>query len=474
LGFGIGLSCRALRGIANSLKKEQMVVVLGCQDVRRSYTVCLGLVPLWFRAKALNRSEPPAMPKLTKRAIDDLVSRPGSSETYAWDSELKGFGVRLMPTGVASYFIKYRNAEGRQRKLTLARVGTLTPDEARARAKRKFGEIANGADPSAERHTMRKAITISELCDLYLADAAPRIKPSTLAMDASRIETHVKPLIGRHAVVALTSEDVARMQADIAAGRSAKPRSGRGGVARGGKGVAARTVGMLGTILELARRRKIIRDNPVRDVSRLPEGKQRRFLSLDEIRLLGEVMRAAKGEPQTGVAGIKLLLLTGCRRMEVLSLPWAWIDFNASCIRFGDTKVGAQIRPIGQAAVDLLATIRRREGSPYVLPAERGDGHFIGLPRVLGRLCKTAELNDITVHVLRHTFAAVAAEMGFSELSIAGMLGHNVPGVTARYAHMPDRALVAAANEVSRRIAELMEGATQERQVIPLRQVQRA
>jgi len=397
------------------------------------------------------------MPKLTKRLIDDLKPAAGKPDTYAWDSELKGFGVRLMSTGLASYVVKYRNAEGRQRKLALARVGTVTPDEARSMARQRLAEVAKGADPSAERRTIRKAISVSELCDLYLEDAAPRVKASTLAMDRSRIEVHVKPLIGRIAVSALTAEDIARLQSDIVAGKSAKPRKGRGGVATGGQGAAVRTVGMLGTILELAKRGKIIKENPARSVKRLPEGKQRRFLGLDEIGVLGAVMRDATEESAVGLAAIRLLLLTGCRRMEVLSLPWKWVDIRTKCIRFGETKSGAQLRPIGKAAIKLLETLPSRDSSSHVMPAERGDGHFIGLPRVLARLCATGGLDGVTVHVLRHSFAAVAAEMGFSELTIAGMLGHTVAGVTARYAHVPDSALVAAADTVSARIATALD-----------------
>ena len=106
----------------------------------------------------------------------------------------------------------------------------------------------------------------------------------------------------------------------------------------------------------------------------------------------------------------------------------------------------------------LLETLPREQGVRFVFKADRGDGHFIGLPRVLARVCARAELADVTVHVLRHSFAATAAEMGFSELTIAGLLGHSVPGVTARYAHVPDRALLAAADQVSARISAALAG----------------
>jgi integrase len=218
---------------------------------------------------------------------------------------------------------------------------------------------------------------------------------------------------------------------------------------------------MLGTILELARRRRFVRDNPVRGVVRLPEGKQDRFLSLLEIAQMGAAMRQAAEdgiESGTALAAIRFLVLTGLRRMEALALPWEWVDARTSCIRFADTKSGAQIRPIGSAAIALLDSLPRVEIARFVFPAKRGDGHFVGLPRVLARICNLAKLSGVTVHVLRHSFAATAAEMGFSELTIAGLLGHFVAGVTARYARVPDRALLAAADQVCARLAAALDG----------------
>ena len=269
-------------------------------------------------------------------------------------------------------------------------------------------------------------------------------------------------LLGRYTVRSLTPEDIKKMQLDIAAGRTARERpEGRGGVTSGGRGVAARTVGMLGTILELARRRRLIDANPAHGIARLPEGRQRRFLNLAEIGRLGAKMREAEAESfenRTGLTAIRFLLLTGLRRNEALALPWEWVDTGARCIRFGDSKSGAQLRPIGGAAVTLLQALPREDEPRFVFPADRGDGHFVGLPRVLARMCARAGLTGVTVHVLRHSFAAAAAERGFSELTIAGLLGHSVPGVTARYAHVPDRALVAAADQVSKRIDRALAG----------------
>jgi hypothetical protein len=214
------------------------------------------------------------MAKITKRVIDGLRPDSGGAELFKWDSELRGFGVRIMPTGVASYHIQYRTPHGRTRRMAIGRVGILTPDEARRLAREKLAAVANGADPSTERRAVRKAMTVSELCDQYLAEAKGRIKDSTLAMDKSRIETHVKPLIGTLTVRSLTPNDIERLKSEIIAGKTAKPRkNGRGGAVTGGRGVAARTIGMFGTILEYARHPlKLIKENPAHGIKKPSEG----------------------------------------------------------------------------------------------------------------------------------------------------------------------------------------------------------
>jgi len=420
------------------------------------------------------------MPKITKRLVDGLRPDPAGRDLFVWDDALKGFGLRMKPSGAASYLIQYRNAHGQTRRMVVSKVGILTPEEARDVARDKLAEAAKGADPSAERHAAREALTVGELCDWYLTEApktpGPRgkvKKAGTLALDRGRIECHVKPLIGQKTVASLTRRDIERLQVDIATGKTAKakPGEGRGASPTGGRGAAARTTGMLGAILEFAKRQGVIEINPALGVHKFPDEKRRRFLSIDEIKVLGMAMREAEaeGENKTGLAAIRALLLTGCRRNEILALPRSWLDARARCIRFEDTKSGAQLRPIGAEAAKLLVERPQRDNCPWLFPADRGDGHFIGLPRVLARVCERAKLDGVSLHVLRHSFAAMAAEVGFSELTIAGMLGHTVPGVTARYAHVPDSALVAAADRVSARIAAALDGREESGQVVPLR-----
>ncbi len=409
------------------------------------------------------------MAKITKRAVDALQADK-DRDVFAWDNELRGFGVRAKPSGVKTFLIQYRNVEGRTRRLVLGQYGALTPEAARDLAREKLAGVARGEDPSAERHAIRAGMSVSEVCDWYLAEAQTGrilgrnrrpIKASTLKMDRSRIETHIKPLLGARLVSGLTLRDVEGMQADIAAGKSARTRkAGRGGKSTGGCGVASRTVGTLRGLLGHAARLNIVGKNPAEGVRQLAVERRQRRLSDDEIRHLGQVMRnlAAEGEHPTGLAAIRLMLLSGFRRMEVLGLERSWVGRRDHCVRLPDTKSGAQIRVIGEAAMTCVEAVPGREGSPFVFPADWGNGHFVGVVRVLDRVCAKANLDDVTPHVLRHTFASVAGDLGFSELTIAGLLGHSARGVTQRYIHL-DTALVVAADRVSAHLANLLDGA---------------
>ena len=173
---------------------------------------------------------------------------------------------------------------------------------------------------------------------------------------------------------------------------------------------------------------------------------------------MGKTLRAAaeEGEHPTGLAAIRFLLLTGFRRMEGLGLQRAWLDEEEEAIRFPDTKSGAQTRVIGRAAIELLLG-QPKTKSPYFFPADWGEGHFVGVVRVLDRVCEKARLADITPHTLRHTFASLAGDLGFSELTIAALLGHSARGVTQRYIHI-DEALRMTADRVAGEMADILDG----------------
>ena len=348
--------------------------------------------------------------RLTKRVVD--AAKADSGRYIMWDSDLAGFGLRIEPTGRKTFIARYRVGGGRNgtlRQATIGRYGTLTPDHARTLARKLLGAAAAGGDPVGERRSTRQpGMTVAEVCDWYLSQAeAGRIlgrkgrpiKASTIAMDLSRIETHVKPLIGNKPVRVVTVQDVEEMQADIAAGRTANAKSSpqrgksarkraRGGVATGGNGVAARSLGMLRTILEHAARKGLIVSNPARSARKLAGQKRTSRLNLDQLRLLGKAMRgaAAEGENPVGLAAIRFMILSGFRRHEALSMHHEWL-MDEGGVDFPDTKSGAQVRPVGRAALEVLRTQCGGRSSEWAFPADRGDGHFVGVRKVLGRIC---------------------------------------------------------------------------------------
>jgi integrase len=418
------------------------------------------------------------MPKLTKRVVDAIQPDPGGRETFVWDSgdgALKGFGVRVAPGGTASYIVYYRTREGRSRRLVIGRVGVLTPDEARTLARDRLKEVEKGGDPSAERHRARRdAMTISKLADLYLAEgpaAKPNKKASSWATDRSNIERHVKPLLGRKLAAALTHDDAVRFQRDVAAGKSkADIKTNKRGRAmvNGGPGTAARSLAVLGAMLEWAAHpdRRLTPANPAKGVKLLKGGKRERFLSEAELAKLADALAAMDGEYRlswTATAAIRLLLLSGCRKSEILSLRWKWVDIERGVLRLPDSKTGAKVVPLAAAAVKLLAELPRR--GDYVLPAATAAGaHYTGLQKDWERVRARAGLAGVRVHDLRHSFASFAVADGNSLYLIGKVLGHKQARTTEIYAHLTDDPVRAVADRTAARIAAAMTpGAGRER-----------
>ncbi|MEI9995650.1 MAG: tyrosine-type recombinase/integrase [Rhizomicrobium sp.] len=410
------------------------------------------------------------MVKLTKRAVNDI--KPSQTDQVVFDEELAGFGVRVKPSGARSWLIQYRNKHGRSRRYTIGAFSKFTPKEARKKATRLFVAISDGADPAHERGAARTAVTVAQLCDEYLAAGKGRIKASTLLMDASRVERHVKPLLGSRAVASLTHADMEKFLRDVMAGKSVAPRPKsadinktkrpKGGVAKGGPGVASRTLGMLGTILERAVRDGALAKNPVRGIKRPKDQAAAPPFSFEKVKALGNAMRAAANEDENvkGLAAIRLLLLTGFRRMEALTLKWGMIDVGARCTRFDDTKSGKQVRALGRSALAHLASVKPdgAKSDDFVFATASKAGHLVGLPHIWKRTAERAKLEGVTLHGLRHWFASAATELGYSDLIIGALLGHAKRGITGRYATAPDPALIAAADRIAVSLANALDG----------------
>lgn len=411
------------------------------------------------------------MPKLTKRTVDAAGVR--EKDYFIWDDDLPGFGLRVFASGKRSYLLQYR-AAGRTRRYTIGLHGVWTPEMARQEAKVQLGRVAKGDNPAEERQLDHQAITVKELCQLYLKDLDAGLilgkggrpkKPTTTITDTGRIKRHIIPLIGARRVKDLVKADINKVLKDIMAGKtrvSVKTKKLRGkAVVRGGAGTATRTVGLLGGILTYAMEAGIITMNPAHGIRKPKDNVRSRRLSEAEYHTLGEMLRkAAESEKYAMTVDIiRQIALTGCRRSEVIGLMWTEADLGASCLRLVDSKEGACIRPIGLPVVEYLEERRKTQTGSYVFPGPRAeDAAFGGFPNHWKQIFKNSPLADVTPHVLRHSFASIANDLGFTEVTIAALVGHAKGSVTSKYIHTLDTALIMAADTISGYIQGLLDG----------------
>lgn len=410
------------------------------------------------------------MPRLTKRVVDAADVR--DKDYFIWDDELPGFGLRVFASGKRSYLIQYR-AAGRTRRYTIGLHGVWTPETARQEAKVQLGRVAHGDNPSEERQLDHKAITVKELCDLYLRDLEAGLilgkggrpkKPTTIVTDTGRIQRHIIPLIGTRRVKDLAKADINKVLKDIMAGKTrvcVKTKKLRGkAIVRGGAGTATRTIGLLGGILTYAVEAGIIERNPAHGIRKPKDNVRNRRLTEAEYRTLGEILRkAAEDEKyEITVEIIRQIALTGCRRTEMITLQWIEVDTDASCLRLIDSKEGASIRPIGLPVVEYLENRKTADVGTYVFPGQGDDNAFGSFPNHWEKIFEETPLGHITPHVLRHSFASIANDLGFTEVTIAALVGHAKGSVTSKYIHTLDTALIMAADTISGYIQGLLDG----------------
>ncbi|WP_428684962.1 tyrosine-type recombinase/integrase [Sphingopyxis sp.] len=411
------------------------------------------------------------MGRITKRLVEAAVAE--VKDYIIWDDELPGFGIRVFSSGKRSYIIQYRS-QGRSRRLTIGMHGIWTPEMARREARIQLGRVAQGEDPQEERQIDRQAITVKELCTLYLTDLNAGLiigksgrpkKQSTIDTDTGRIHRHIVPLIGPRRVRDLDKAHINKAMKDIMAGKTAvsvRTAKLRGkAIVRGGAGTAARTIGLLGGILTYAVEAGIIETNPAFGIRKPKDNVRDRRLSEAEYRLIGTKLRDAEADGQYEIAAqiIRLLALTGCRRSELTKLRWSEVDIEGSCLRLEDSKEGKSVRPVGLPVIECLQQRKMPEARTYVFPGTGRDNAFGALPDHWTKILGGCGLDDITPHVLRHSFASIANDLGFTETTVAALLGHAKGSVTGRYIHTMDAALIAAADTVAGYIQGLLEGA---------------
>ncbi|MCY3981614.1 MAG: tyrosine-type recombinase/integrase [Alphaproteobacteria bacterium] len=379
---------------------------------------------------------------ISKRTVEALAV---SKDTVFWDSELAGFGLRVYPSG-SKYYVAQTRAGGRAAKrVTVGRHGVLTAEEARRRAALIIARIKAGETPVAEplANAPVEGPTVGALARQWLEEhVAVHCKPSTARTYRLIVEKHILPALGAAPARALDHARVAALHHALCATPS----------------MANRTVDVLSRLWNAAEDRGLLAEasNPCRLLVKNRERPRERFLSEEEFRRLGRVLAEAggrKGVSVHAVAAIRLLLLTGCRRNEILMLRWKEVDLEARELRLEETKTGARTVALSPEAVAVLAAIPRVAGNPHVIPGRRLGAPLRNLNDPWKIVCRRASIENMRLHDCRHSFASRALALGEGLPAIGRLLGHSQVETTARYAHLAQDSVREAAKRISDSIA---------------------
>lgn len=386
--------------------------------------------------------------RIRKRTVDRLSVE--DRETIFWDGDLPGFGVRVYPSGAKVYVVQTRG-QGRSRRIALGRHGALSADEARRQAAGLIARIKTWDEPVTVAPV--RAVTVAELAERYLRDqVAVHCKPRTRVLYEAVVRGHLVPALGDTAVAVVRREQVASLHFRL----------------RETPYAANRAVDLLARILDVAAEeglRSTAAGNPARSVEKYRARRHERFLSEEEFRRLGSVLDAAEagagGASPAAIAAIRLLVLTGCRRSEILGLRWEHVDFGAGELRLPDSKTGARLVPLSPSAAEVIASLPRAAGNPWVIPGRNPGAPLKNLQYPWEILRARAGLEDVRIHDLRHSFASRALALGESLSMIGELLGHRRVRTTARYAHLAREAVKASASRVAESIgADILPGTT--------------
>lgn len=415
--------------------------------------------------------------KLTKRTVD-AAAPPAEGEVWVWDTEIKGFILRVRKSGRKVYAVRYRLGS-RQATYTIGTHGSpWTPDDARSEAMDILRRVRDGEDPTTAKRAAREALTVAQLIEAYVTDG-PATKPnkraSTWMNDASNLRRHVAPLLGRKLADSVSNADAARAYRDIVSGKTAVDvKTGHRGraIVTGGEGVARRTRTTAAAMYAWGIAHGVAKTNPFATVKLTAAPTRERFLSRQEaaafLDKLTELENA--GEVGGGFAdAMRLLLLTGARKTEILALRWSEVDTDRRAILLPPerTKAGGTSGErrvlLSPAALTILArraadrdakaeADKVKAPSPYVFPASRGEGPLIGLRRPFKMVMAAAKLDGVRIHDLRHSFASFAVADKQSLFMVGKLLGHASTRTTERYAHLADDPLQDAVAAIGDRL----------------------
>jgi integrase len=376
--------------------------------------------------------------EMAERLTDRLVKAlpvPASGSRTTHDGEMAGFGVRVTAAGARAFILRYR-VGGRERLITIGSFPDWTTTAARDEAKALKRRVDRGEDPMAERHAEREAPTMDDLCERYAADELPKKRPLSQRDFRAIINTIIRPKLGRRKVADINFGDIERLHRDVSSHAPVR---------------ANRVASLLRTLFNLAIKWGYRGDNPCKGIEWNPEDRRERYLSPAELAALSAALVEHRDQRSADV--IRLLALTGARRGEALSATWDQFDFATSTW----VKPSAHTKqkrihraPLSAPAVELLTSIRQRQrdGERFVFPGDVPGQPLTDVKKSWAAVCKRAGIEGARLHDLRHTFASILVSGGGSLPLIGAMLGHTQVSTTARYAHLADDPLRAAAERV--------------------------
>jgi integrase len=378
------------------------------------------------------------MQKLTKKIVESTL--PQNKDLILWDSEVSGFMCKITPAGKKSYFLYYRTQDRRQRRPKIGDHGIMTCEQARNIAQRWLLEVSQGNDPSGEKQEVRQNPTLKELSEKYMKEHAPHKKLSSRKEDQRLWNQFILPTMGSLKVSSIERSDIAKLHHSL----QHLPTT------------ANRVRSVLSKALNLAELwgYRPNHSNPCLHIKKYGETKRERFLSHDEIaRLMEALTDEEKGNTNPWpLHAIRLLLITGCRLNEILTLKWEEVDMENQCLRLRDSKTGKKVVYLSTAAIELLKNIPQEVGNPFVICGDKEGTHLINLQKPWRRIRAKVELDDVRIHDLRHTFASIAASNGLSLPIIGALLGHKQTQTTARYAHLIGQPLIEASEKIGGKI----------------------
>lgn len=407
--------------------------------------------------------------KLTKRTVDAIT--PGDRASIVYDTDLKGFGVRIAPNGSLSWFVEYRPGAGGRRvakKRMVIGGREFTPEQARQAAKGILASISLGSDPVAVRREERESETFREFAERYLREEAEaKLKPGTVVNYRICVRKHAVPEIGSIKLNRISTADISRIHSKVGHTRPM---------------TANRVVECISSIFRYAATCNLVPvgHNPTKGIRAFRESRRERFLNSDELARLGSAIREAETvgipydvdetkptskhapKPENRrinidaytAAAFRLLILTGARLREILHLKWEYVDFQRGLLLLPDSKTGRKAIVLNAPALAVLHSLDRK--GEYVIFSEQEDKPRADLNRPWRTISNRAQLPGVRIHDLRHTHASVGAGAGLSLPIIGKLLGHTQSSTTQRYAHLDSDPLQNASNKIAHSIARQM------------------